>query len=260
VEAYLEQVAKTQDSQAWLRQARAAAQISVFTPLSIAAPTPTAPNTAAKPGDESLPTPATPTSATPDLPTGSLAGQIAPDFELPLAGGGRVRLSDLRGRPVVVTFWATWCPVCQKEMPALQASYQRYQAQGLAVLGVNVREGEAEVTAYASSVGLAFPLLLDADGQTADLYQVNGIPTTLFIDAQGVVRERRVGPVSEADFDALVEPLLAAETRTAAPCEKPLAAGFSLPDANGKTVSLDDYLGSPETGTSLVLVFYRGQT
>jgi len=244
VEAYLKQIAATQDPTAWLVEQRAQAQIGVYVDLAAAAPPPAEPT--------AIPTPAL------VVPIGFGLGQQAPDFALNDLDDRPVQLYRLRGRPVVINFWATWCPPCRAEAPALQAAYQRYQDR-VALLGVDEREDAATVLQFASEFGLTYPLLLDQNGDASMLYQVLGIPTTVVLDAEGVVRVRHVGPLTVDQFAQYVDPLLAppatAPTVTAAPAEQ-IASDFSVPRETGETVRLIDYRDK----SNVVLVFYRGQT
>lgn len=129
-----------------------------------------------------------------------LVGSPAPDFELAVLDGGRQRLSDLRGRVVLVNFWATWCNPCRLEMPDLQARADRWRDQ-LAVLGVDFDEPEADVRAFRDELGLTFPLLLDPGAKVQELYRVVGYPTTVFVDEQGFVRVMHVGIMSPDQMD-----------------------------------------------------------
>ena len=92
-------------------------------------------------------------------------GSPAPDFEIPALDGGTVRLSDLRGQPVIINFWATWCPPCRKEMPDFQEVYDRYRADGLQFFAINVGESRVAVRDFADRLGLHLPILIDADGR-----------------------------------------------------------------------------------------------
>ena len=165
---------------------------------------------------------------------------------------------------MVVNLWATWCPICRSELAALQASYVRYKQQGVEMLGVDVREDATTVTSFAAQNGLTYPLLLDGDGAMADQYQVRGIPTTLFIDSQGIIRTRHLGPLTEDQFAGLVDPLLPPATPltpTATPTITPAtslatAPLFDLMRENGARVRLSDYRGKQ----TVVLIFFRGQT
>lgn len=118
----------------------------------------------------------------------------APDFTLPALSGGTLRLSDLRGKVVLLNFWATWCVPCRTEMPAIETLYQRYKDQGLEVLAVNLDVlSTAGVEAFVKEVGVTFPIILDPSWGTARAYRVFGLPTTYLIDRAGNVVVREVG-------------------------------------------------------------------
>lgn len=139
------------------------------------------------------------------------AGFLAPDFKLETLQGAGLSLGDLRGRPVIVNVWATWCPPCRAEMPALERVYQAYRAQGLEVLAVNATSSDSPTAAqaFAQEYGLTFPVLLDAQGSVASHYQAWSLPTTFFVDRQGVIREVVVGgPMSETLLQIRVQQLL----------------------------------------------------
>jgi cytochrome c biogenesis protein CcmG/thiol:disulfide interchange protein DsbE len=156
------------------------------------------------PGEEAL--------ARGDRPPAPQVGFAAPDFTLETRDGGAIRLSDLRGQVVVLNFWATWCPPCRAEMPALQQVYAKYRDQGFAVLAVDVAEGEAQVTPFADQQGLTFPILLDRDGSVSNLYQVRAMPSTYFVDRSGVIRQVTLGgPMTAAFIESQVTGLLAGE-------------------------------------------------
>ena len=121
------------------------------------------------------------------------AGKPALDFELPDLSGQTVSLSGLRGQPVMVNFWATWCGPCVHEMPFLQAVHEGWSARGLVILAVNVGDSPAQVQQFIDGNGYTFPVLLDAEGEAAERYRVRGIPTTIFIDKEGIIKEMKVG-------------------------------------------------------------------
>jgi cytochrome c biogenesis protein CcmG/thiol:disulfide interchange protein DsbE len=134
-------------------------------------------------------------------------GETAPPFSAPTLDGRRVALGDLRGRVVVLNFWATWCGPCRVEMPELE----RYQAQmgdRVAVLGINMQESPSAIAPFVSQYGLAFPILLDQDGSVASPYRVTGLPTSVIVDHAGVIRERVVGPMTYETLARRVEQLL----------------------------------------------------
>ena len=123
-------------------------------------------------------------------------GSVAPDFSLKKLGGGNQKLSDLKGKPVVINFWATWCPPCKEEMPLLQRYASQYGEQ-MVLLGVDYAEQEPVVQEFVDTMGITFPILLDGDGSVSNLYFVRNYPTTFFVDAEGVVRAQHLGLLTE---------------------------------------------------------------
>jgi cytochrome c biogenesis protein CcmG/thiol:disulfide interchange protein DsbE len=126
-------------------------------------------------------------------------GFLAPDFVLQDAQGQTMQLSDLRGRPVLLNLWASWCAPCKAEMPAMQEVYEAYEGQGFTILAVNTtyQDQKESAIAFSQSLGLARQ------------YQVRAMPTSFFIDAEGVVQRMVVGgPMSEGLLRAEVEKLL----------------------------------------------------
>jgi cytochrome c biogenesis protein CcmG/thiol:disulfide interchange protein DsbE len=145
-----------------------------------------------------------------DRPPSPQAGFAAPDFTLETPEGETVRLSDLRGQVVLINFWATWCPPCRAEMPAIQQVYDQYQDQGFTVLAVDVQEGGAQVTAFADQMGLTLPLLMDGDGSVFADYRGQALPSTFFVDQKGVIQEVTLGgPMTVAFIESQVTKLLA---------------------------------------------------
>lgn len=123
-------------------------------------------------------------------------GSVAPDFELrDINTGKTVTLSQLRGRPVWVNFWATWCPPCAQELPEMQKLYDRYRDSDLALLGVDVQENEEAVREFTKGK-FDWTFLLDTDGKVVDRYLVGGLPTHFFIDKQGIIRAIYLGALS----------------------------------------------------------------
>ncbi|HET8760487.1 MAG TPA: TlpA disulfide reductase family protein [Nitrospiria bacterium] len=120
-------------------------------------------------------------------------GKPAADFSLLDTTEQNVRLSALRGRPVLLTFWATWCEPCKIEMPEIQKAYERFKTDGFVVLAVNFGEKAEKARAYAETNGLTFPVLVDRRANVASQYSVVSLPVSLFIDADGVVQERVFG-------------------------------------------------------------------
>ena len=138
-------------------------------------------------------------------------GFYAPDFKLETLTGSQVQLSSLRGKIVVVNFWTTWCPPCRAETPALETSYKAYKDVDVVILGVNLTDQDAlkDVQSFVREFGLTYPILLDRDGAIGLLYQLNGLPTTFFINRQGVIRTVVVGgPMSETFIRSKIEILM----------------------------------------------------
>lgn len=133
----------------------------------------------------------------PGLEVGSQAGNLAPNFLLETLEGGEIRLSDLRGKAVVLNFWAKWCRPCRREMPQFVAAYQRYRDQGLAIVAVNLQEGRRTIQRFANDFGIDFPIAMDRRGEVAGEYHLLGLPTTYFIDRDGVIRSVYRGPFLE---------------------------------------------------------------
>jgi len=137
-----------------------------------------------------------------------VVGEEAPDVELVGLDGQPVRLSDFRGKPVVLNFWATWCVPCRIEMPSLQRAHEQYGDE-LTILGVDVEESAAMVGDYATALGLTFPLVIDPEADVARLFRVRAMPTTYFIDADGVVIDSHRGAVrSDEELAPLLETVL----------------------------------------------------
>jgi peroxiredoxin len=123
-------------------------------------------------------------------------GDAAPDFELAALDGGTIRLSQLKGQPVLLSFGATWCPDCRVEAPLLEDVHQSHPE--LIVLLVDVNENSDLVQRYMTELGITHSILLDSDGTVMKQYQVLAIPTELFIDTNGIIRAKIVEKVTPA--------------------------------------------------------------
>ena len=125
--------------------------------------------------------------------TAPVAGEMAPDFEILHPDGRRTRLSDLRGRPVIINFWASWCGPCRVEMPELVRVYEAHREAGLTILAVNLEEPEDRIQAFAQEFRIPFPVLRDPEGRLADRYQIHSLPSSIFIGRDGVIAARWIG-------------------------------------------------------------------
>lgn len=127
-------------------------------------------------------------------------GETVPDFQATTPDGKTVKLADFAGRPVWLSFGATWCPDCRAEAADVEAAYLANQAKGLAVLTVWVNDDTANVTAFAAKNGFTFAMALDPDQRIADGYRLLGYPTHFFIDRGGVIRVERLGRLTPDDM------------------------------------------------------------
>ncbi len=135
-------------------------------------------------------------------------GDAPPDFSGTAIDGTAVSMAALKGQPTWLTFGASWCPDCRAEANDLQAAYAKYQPQGLAVLGVFIDEPESAVVDYAKRVGFTFPLVADTQGKIADAYRTYGIPIHFFVGRDGTIRDVRIGRLTPADMEQLVQQIV----------------------------------------------------
>ena len=137
-----------------------------------------------------------------------VTGHPAPDFELASPTGETIHLSDFKGTPVIVNFWATWCGPCRAEFPEfLRAAVDN--ADKLVIIGINntVVDQANLVPGFLQEFGITFPIVLDKDGETAKTYRIIGLPTTIFIDSNGVINEVFTGPLNKAYIESKISEL-----------------------------------------------------
>jgi cytochrome c biogenesis protein CcmG/thiol:disulfide interchange protein DsbE len=137
-------------------------------------------------------------------------GSVAPDFTLPALSDESISLESLRGRVVLVNFWATWCKPCEDEMPSMEALYRRLHPRGFEMVAVSVDETTAPIDEFVQRMSITFPIALDPTQETARLYQTTGFPESLLVDQQGIVVERYVGPRDWEIYRERIERLMAA--------------------------------------------------
>ncbi|MCL4302068.1 MAG: TlpA family protein disulfide reductase [Anaerolineae bacterium] len=135
-----------------------------------------------------------------------LVGQSAPDFELKNLAGETIRLSDFKGKPLLLNFWATWCGPCRAEFPDLQSVAVEHK---LVIIGINMTTNDtpSQVPAFVAEFGVTFPIVLDETSEVSRAYQVTGLPTSIFIDRDGIVREVRLGAINKAYIEAMLSKL-----------------------------------------------------
>jgi cytochrome c biogenesis protein CcmG/thiol:disulfide interchange protein DsbE len=137
-------------------------------------------------------------------------GKIALDFTLESLDGTRVFLSDYRGQVVLLNFWATWCPPCQAEIPDLEAAYRSYREDGLVILGIDVEESAHAIESFLEDVEMTYPILLDETARVYREYRAPGLPTTLILDREGVIRVRHPGYLSARQLAEYLDQVLPA--------------------------------------------------
>ena len=130
---------------------------------------------------------------------GAQVGNLAPDFELDDLDGNPVRLSDLRGIPVMLNFWATWCGPCRSEMADIQRVYEEWAAEDLVLLTVNMGGTSSQVAEFFEAQQLSLPVLLDSKQDVSGTYNIRYVPTTFFIDEDGVIQAVKVGAFPDQD-------------------------------------------------------------
>lgn len=131
-------------------------------------------------------------------------GTRAPEFSLPDMDGNTFRLSDYRGKPLIINFWATWCPPCRAEMPSMQRAWEKLQQEDILMLAINVGEDEDTIFQFTANYPVDFPLLLDLDSTVTGDWPVKGLPTTYVVDPEGNLVYKAIGG-REWDDEALLD-------------------------------------------------------
>ncbi|TXC91777.1 redoxin domain-containing protein [Metabacillus litoralis] len=138
---------------------------------------------------------------------GVTEGNAAPDFELTTLDGEKMSLSDLKGKKVLINFWATWCPPCRSEMPDMQQIYDEYD-DDVVIAAVNLTSSESSVDtveSFVNELSLTFPILLDEKGKVNNEYEVLSYPTSYFIDEEGIIKTKFVGALSYDQMKKLID-------------------------------------------------------
>ena len=135
----------------------------------------------------------------------------APMFLLPLIDGGVLDTEELRGKVVMVDFWSSWCPPCIQEAPVLAATYPLYADKGVEFVGVAIWDEESEVSKHVERFNVTYPNGIDAQGRVAISYGVRGIPEKFFLDREGRLVRKYVGPITAATLGSILEEIMALE-------------------------------------------------
>jgi peroxiredoxin len=139
-----------------------------------------------------------------EAPQPAMEGKPAPDFTLPDLDGQKTRLSDLKGKVVLVNFWATWCPPCREEVPSMAVLNRLMAGKPFRMLAISIDQGGKEaVEAFFRNSGTALPTLLDVDGTASRLYGTTGVPETFVIDRKGVIIKKVIGALNWSDPEVL---------------------------------------------------------
>lgn len=146
------------------------------------------------------------------IESGLEKGNVPPNFELTTLSGDKVKLTDYKGKIVILNFWASWCGPCKVEMPYMQKYYERHKGTAnVEIIAVNMtseeRGGSSGIQKFVDEYGLTFPILLDNDGKVMDMYNIITIPTTYIIDKDGLVNQKIMGPMNEEMIKELVKKL-----------------------------------------------------
>ena len=141
---------------------------------------------------------------------GAKVGNLAPDFQLNNLDGELVSLSDFRGKPVLINFWATRCTYCRVEMPYLQQVYEEWSDKGLVLLAINIGENSSQVRKFIQDNNLSFPVLLDTEESVGEKYNTAvGIPITFFIDEDGIIQDFKLGAFwSKAEIESSLSKII----------------------------------------------------
>lgn len=140
-----------------------------------------------------------------------LEGHPAPDFTLAALSehaAPKIALASLKGKPLMLNFWASWCDPCKHEAPLLEATWRRVQGQGIVFLGIDFQDAASDGLSFLRTYGITYPNVVDPSGSTAINYGVTGVPETVFIDRHGVIVHKVIGELTEQSLESNLHALL----------------------------------------------------
>ena len=173
---------------------------STAEPIAVATQTPTT-------VPQASPAVASPTVASPAVAQVTV-GTLAPDFTLSDLDGAQRSLSSYRGQVVMLNFWASWCGHCRSEIPALKAVYEEYREKGFEIVAVSIGEDPTELASFVQQNGMEFTVLTDPQTSIIPLYQLRSVPTSYFLDEQGVVQQVYNGAIAQETLQGIVDQML----------------------------------------------------
>jgi cytochrome c biogenesis protein CcmG/thiol:disulfide interchange protein DsbE len=138
-----------------------------------------------------------------------VSGDPAPSFALTQLNAASLRFpDDFQGRPVIIRFWADWCRFCEEEMKDIESVYQQHRTAGLTVLAVNVGQSPETIAGFVKKIGVTYPALVDEESSVAKRYGVLAVPTTYFVDRNGIIRAKLVGEAQSEAFERMAREIL----------------------------------------------------
>ncbi|MCK5896046.1 MAG: TlpA family protein disulfide reductase [Cocleimonas sp.] len=175
----------------------------------------------------------------------------APDFELADLADNIHRLADYKGKPLVINFWATWCPPCRKEMPSMNRAWKQLKEDGIQMLAINIGEDEADIHAFKDEHPIDFTTLLDPQSESLDSWRIKGLPTTYIISPKGVVAYSAIGP-REWDDKRILDKIRALKTTEPVKKEEDKQAITTKP-----TLKTEEEKPKEKSFTDTILDFFK---
>jgi len=136
--------------------------------------------------------------------TSPLIGRKIPDHELSLFNGSTINLNTLKGKILVINFWASWCSPCKEEAPAIESSWTKYRSKGVEFIGINIMDDKNSAIKYLTEIESSYINAIDKDGKLAVDFGISGVPETLFVDPNGIIVDKYIGPLTEDLIDKFI--------------------------------------------------------